>query len=47
MRDVLAGAEEDLWNYSLEVMSGIGDYIRARDGEGHRARTRWATARSH
>ena len=33
-RDVLAGAEEDLWNYSLEVLSGIGDYIRAREEKG-------------
>jgi hypothetical protein len=32
--DVLAGAEEDLWNYSLEVLSGIGDYIRAREEKG-------------
>ena len=32
--DALAGAEEDLWNYSLEVMSGIGDYIRAREEKG-------------
>ena len=32
--DVLAGAEEDLWNYSLEALSGIGDYIRAREEKG-------------
>jgi hypothetical protein len=32
--DALAGAEEDLWNYSLEVLSGIGDYIRAREEKG-------------
>jgi len=32
--DVLAGAEEDLWNYSIEVLSGIGDYIRAREEKG-------------
>lgn len=32
--DLLAGAEADLWNYSLEVMSGVGDYIRARTEKG-------------
>jgi hypothetical protein len=32
--DILAGAEEDLWNYSLEVLSGIGDYLRAREEKG-------------
>jgi hypothetical protein len=32
--DALASAEEDLWNYSLEVLSGIGDYIRAREEKG-------------
>ena len=32
--DVLAGAEEDLWNYSVESLSGIGDYIRAREEKG-------------
>jgi len=32
--DVLAGAEEELWNYSLEALSGIGDYIRAREEKG-------------
>jgi hypothetical protein len=33
-RDVLAGAEEELWAYSFEAMSGIGDYIRAREEKG-------------
>jgi hypothetical protein len=33
-RDVLAGAEEDLWNYSVEALSGIGDYLRAREEKG-------------
>ncbi len=33
-RDVLAGAEEDLWNYSVEALSGIGDYLRARAEKG-------------
>jgi hypothetical protein len=32
--DALAGAEEALWHYSFEVMSGIGDYIRARQESG-------------
>jgi hypothetical protein len=32
--DALAGAEEDLWNYSLEALSGIGDYLRAREEKG-------------
>jgi hypothetical protein len=32
--DVLAGAEEDLWNYSVEALSGIGDYLRAREEKG-------------
>ncbi len=30
-RDALAGAEEALWNYGLEVISAIGDYLRARE----------------
>jgi hypothetical protein len=32
--DVLAGAEEELWSYSLEALSGIGDYLRAREEKG-------------
>ncbi len=32
--DALAGAEADLWNYSVEALSGIGDYIRARTEKG-------------
>jgi hypothetical protein len=32
--DILAAAEEDLWNYSLEALSGIGDYLRAREEKG-------------
>ncbi len=32
--DALAGAEEELWNYSVEALSGIGDYIRAREEKG-------------
>ena len=30
----MAGAEEDLWNYSVEALSGIGDYLRARAEKG-------------
>ena len=30
----LAGAEEELWNYGLEVISAIGDYLRAREERG-------------
>ena len=32
--DTLAGAEHELWSYSFEVMSGIQDYIRARQESG-------------
>ncbi|HLI78791.1 MAG TPA: DUF4838 domain-containing protein [Candidatus Binataceae bacterium] len=32
--DALAGAEEELWSYSFEVMSGIGDYLRAQQEQG-------------
>ena len=32
--DALAGAEEELWSYSFEVLSGIGDYIRAHQEGG-------------
>jgi Domain of unknown function (DUF4838) len=32
--DVLSGAEANLWNYSLEALSGIGDYIRALEEKG-------------
>lgn len=38
-RDALAGAEEALWNYGLEVMSAIGDYLRAREERGIVRRT--------
>ena len=32
--DTLAGAEEELWSYSFEAMSGLQDYIRARQESG-------------
>ncbi len=33
-RAPLAGAEEELWNYGIEVLSAIGDYLRAREERG-------------
>jgi hypothetical protein len=30
----LAGAEAELWNYGLEVLSALGDYLRAREERG-------------
>jgi uncharacterized protein DUF4838 len=30
----LAGAEAELWNYGLEVLSALGDYLRAREEKG-------------
>jgi hypothetical protein len=32
--DALAGAEAELWEYNVEVLSGIGDFIRARTEKG-------------
>ena len=32
--DALAGAEAELWDYSISVLSGIGDYVRAREEKG-------------
>ncbi len=33
-RTPLVEAEEELWNYGLEVLSAIGDYLRAREERG-------------
>jgi hypothetical protein len=32
--DALAGAEAELWHYGVMAMSGIGDYLRAREEKG-------------
>jgi Domain of unknown function (DUF4838) len=37
--EALAGAEEELWRYGIEVLGALGDYLRAREERGVVRRT--------